>query len=157
MDPAENVTGTVGGHIDYNQKNTWALNRGSPTCQCPPETMTLSEFYPFAWPAVVLIIAIVALLAYRSPVSRLLDRLRGLGFKSARWNLQASAAPQPANSAVFPRVSDEAKAIFDPVLLQEQKDLVQREVLEKHHLEGEAREEETHHGSCCNGLVLWLR
>jgi hypothetical protein len=39
-------------------------------------------------------------------------------------------------------VSDEAKAIFDPVLLQEQKDIVQREVLEKHHLEGEAREEE---------------
>jgi hypothetical protein len=104
--------------------------------------MTISQFHPFAWPVVVLIIAIVALFAYRPPVSRFLDRLKGVGLKSPRWNLQASAAPQATNSTGLPRVSDEAKAIFDPILLQEQKDIVKKEVIDKHYLEGEAREEE---------------
>ena len=68
----------------------------------------------FAWPIAVIVIAVVAMLIFRKPLERLLDRIKKIG----TTGIDTTASEQTtAKSEVGPSAADEFAKLFDNQLL----------------------------------------
>jgi hypothetical protein len=80
------------------------------------------------WPAVVLIIAIMFLLVYRQPVTRLVDRTK----KITTAGLDASAAAQETSIERKQSGAEEMLARFENELLLDRENLIRQELTLRH-------------------------
>lgn len=76
------------------------------------------------WPAVGLILGLVALFVFRTPLTRLLDRTRRIG----RQGLDASDEPADSKLQIKPSAHDELRLFFDNALLVQREGQIQTEL-----------------------------
>jgi len=92
--------------------------------------MLESILHIFAWPAVVLILGLVALLLFRTPFADLIKKIER--FKSTKFEIQTTAAAQISNTETEIRpLSEEVLSIFDATLLNEQKGKIHKMLEER--------------------------
>jgi len=77
-----------------------------------------------AWPAVGLLLGLVAILVFKSPITRLLDRVRRVG----RGGLDASPTRQEGEVPVKPSAADEFQKLFDNQLLVQREGFIRAEL-----------------------------
>lgn len=98
----------------------------------------ISELRPFAWPIVVLILGVVAIIVLRDPLPRLIGRA---DVTVEKWGVKAVIGPQKQSQEASPP-SQELLGMFDKVLLKDQESLIDS-LLDKQGIErGPNRERE---------------
>jgi hypothetical protein len=77
-----------------------------------------------AWPAVVLVLGVVAILVFREPITRFLDRAQKIG----KSGIEATASVQAGGVEVKPSPADELLKAFDNALLLEREKFIRTEL-----------------------------
>ncbi len=72
------------------------------------------------WPMVGLILGLVAMLVFRRPLTRLLDRTRRIG----KTGLEAGEQPKELSQPVGASASEELRRLFDNALLVQREDMI---------------------------------
>lgn len=89
-----------------------------------------------AWPAVVLILGIVAIFVFKLPLTRFLDRAQKIG----KSGIEVGAGAQVSGVEVKPSPADELLKAFDNALLLEREKFIQTELERLHINSGPDRE-----------------
>ncbi len=83
-----------------------------------------------AWPAVVLVLGVIAICVFRQPITRFLDRAQKIG----KSGIEAAASAQASGVEVKPSPADELLKAFDNALLLEREKFIRTE-LERLHID----------------------
>lgn len=76
------------------------------------------------WPAVVLVLGVVAIFVFRQPITRFLDRAQKIG----KSGIEATASAQASGVEVKPSPADELLKAFDNALLVQREEFIRKEL-----------------------------